>query len=44
VRVDAEHLLAVARPESAGVAPLPAPGSRVRLAWSAGDAVPLEAD
>ncbi len=42
VRVDADTLLAVARAESAGAAPLPAPGTRVRLAWRADDAVALE--
>ena len=43
VRVDAATLLAVARAESAGAAPLPPQGSRVRLAWRPGDAVALQA-
>jgi putative spermidine/putrescine transport system ATP-binding protein len=44
VRVDEATLLAVARTESGGAAPLPQRGSRVRLAWRPGDAVVLEAD
>jgi len=44
VRVDEATLLAVARAESAGAAPLPSQGARVRLAWRPGDAVVLEAD
>jgi putative spermidine/putrescine transport system ATP-binding protein len=43
VRVDASTLLAVARAESAGAAPLPARGARVLLAWRPEDAVVLEA-
>jgi putative spermidine/putrescine transport system ATP-binding protein len=39
---DADALLAVARAESAGAAPLPAVGSRVRLAWQPDDVVTLE--
>jgi putative spermidine/putrescine transport system ATP-binding protein len=42
VRVDADTLLAVTRTESAGAAPLPGAGSRVRLAWRPDDAVTLE--
>jgi len=42
VRIDADTLLAVARAESAGAAPLPPAGSRVRLAWRPADAVMLE--
>ncbi|HEX9773619.1 MAG TPA: ABC transporter ATP-binding protein [Steroidobacteraceae bacterium] len=42
VRIDAEHVLAVAQAESGGATPLPAPGSRVRLAWPMDSAVPLE--
>ncbi len=42
VRIDADTLLAVARAESAGAAPLPSPGTRVRLAWRPDDAVALE--
>jgi putative spermidine/putrescine transport system ATP-binding protein len=42
VRVDADTLLAVARAESAGAAPLPRPGTRVRLAWRPDDTVVLE--
>jgi len=42
VRVDGETVLAVARAESAGAAPLPPAGSRVRLAWRPADAVELE--
>jgi putative spermidine/putrescine transport system ATP-binding protein len=42
VRVDADTLLAVARAESAGAAPLPFTGTRVRLAWRPDDAVALE--
>jgi len=44
VRVAAGTVLAVARTESAGAAPLPPQGTRVRLAWRPGDAVALEAD
>ena len=44
VRIDADTVLAVARAESAAATPLPSPGSRVRLAWRADDAVVLEAD
>jgi putative spermidine/putrescine transport system ATP-binding protein len=42
VRIDANTLLSVARAESAGAAPLPPAGSRVRLAWRPADAVMLE--
>jgi hypothetical protein len=42
VRIDDDTLLAVTRAESAGAAPLPGAGSRVRLAWRAADAVTLE--
>jgi len=42
VRIDSDTVLAVARAESAGAPPLPAPGTRVRLAWRPGDAVALE--
>ena len=42
VRVAADTLLAVTRTESAGAAPLPGVGSRVRLAWRPNDAVTLE--
>ena len=44
VRIDAATVLAVARAESAGAAPLPPRGSRVRLTWRPGDAVMLEGD
>ena len=37
-------VLAVARAESAGAEPLPPRGTRVRLAWQAGDTVALEAE
>jgi len=36
-----DTVLAVARAESAGMQPLPATGTRVRLAWRPEDAVPL---
>jgi len=41
VRVAGDTVLAVARAESAGMQPLPATGTRVRLAWRPEDAVPL---
>jgi putative spermidine/putrescine transport system ATP-binding protein len=44
VRTDDGTLLAVARAEAAGAGPLPSQGARVRLAWRAGDAVPMEAE
>ena len=44
VRLDAGAVLVVARTESAAARPLPAQGSRVRLAWRADDAVALEAE
>jgi putative spermidine/putrescine transport system ATP-binding protein len=43
VRVAEDAVLAVARAEAPGSAPLPATGSRVRLAWRAEDAVALAA-
>jgi len=43
VRVDESTVLAAARAESAGAAPLPANGARVRVAWRPGSMVPLEA-
>jgi putative spermidine/putrescine transport system ATP-binding protein len=42
VRLDGGALLAVAQPESGGGASVPAPGSRVRIAWPQASAVPLE--
>ncbi len=44
VRLDDESVLAVATAESAAGAPLPANGTRMRLAWRPQDMVPLEAD
>jgi putative spermidine/putrescine transport system ATP-binding protein len=44
VRTDDGEVLAVARAESAGAEPLPPQGTRVRLAWRAGDSVTLEAE
>jgi putative spermidine/putrescine transport system ATP-binding protein len=43
VRLDESTVLAAARAESAGAAPLPANGARVRVAWRPGSMVPLEA-
>lgn len=43
VRVAQDAVLVVARAESPGSAPLPPPGSRVRLAWRPEDAVALAA-
>jgi hypothetical protein len=42
VRTDGGSVLAVAQPESGGAAALPAPGTRVRIAWPQASAVPLE--
>jgi len=42
VRIDGDGVLAVAQPESGGTGSLPAPGTRVRLAWPQASAVPLE--
>ncbi len=42
VRIDGGVLLAVAQAESGGATSLPAPGTRVRLAWPQASAVPLE--
>jgi putative spermidine/putrescine transport system ATP-binding protein len=44
VRVDEQTVLAVARAESAALAPLPPQGSRVLLAWRPDSSVALEAD
>jgi putative spermidine/putrescine transport system ATP-binding protein len=44
VRVESGTVLAVGRTESAGAAPLPPQGTRVRLAWRPSDAVALEAE
>jgi putative spermidine/putrescine transport system ATP-binding protein len=43
VRIDRDHVLAVAQSEATGTTPLPAAGSRVRLAWPPGSTVALEA-
>ena len=42
VRIDGGTLLAVAQAESGGAPSLPAPGTRVRIAWAPASAVPLE--
>jgi len=42
VRTDGGAVFAVAQPESGGAATLPAPGTRVRVAWPQASAVPLE--
>ena len=42
VRIDGGALLAVAQAESGGAPSLPAPGTRVRIAWAQASAVPLE--
>jgi putative spermidine/putrescine transport system ATP-binding protein len=41
VRVMPDTAIAVVRTESAELSPLPQPGTRVKLAWRPGDAVPL---
>jgi len=42
VRTDGGAVFAVAQPESGGAATLPAPGTRVRVAWPQASAVPIE--
>jgi len=42
VRIDDSTTLVASQAETASTAPLPAPGSRVRLAWSAASIVPLK--
>jgi putative spermidine/putrescine transport system ATP-binding protein len=42
VRIDGGAMLAVAQAESGGAPSLPAPGTRVRIAWAQASAVPLE--
>jgi putative spermidine/putrescine transport system ATP-binding protein len=42
VRIDGGTVLAVALAESGGASPSPTPGSRVRITWPQGSAVPLD--
>jgi putative spermidine/putrescine transport system ATP-binding protein len=42
VRTDGGAVLAVAQPETGGATALPAPGTRVRIAWPQASAVPLD--